>query len=209
MNETMQRSASDENQYNLAGRLAIAAAVLSLPLLVLGFMIQPHWPRLALPLLIMYVPATAFQTAFAVFALYWFRRLLNNRFGFHDTDALIVTIIIGAVVLAATGLAAKIGLLLVPKSALVAVGLLVLVPLILVALPLAVVSIIFAIKLLRLQDDLGGMLKPFAYTTIAAGACFVTIILAPFGLLLDALSNVFLGLIFLRTARAASQVEFV
>ncbi len=209
MNETLQRSASDEHQYNLAGRLAIAAAVLGLPLLVLGFLIQPHWPRLAVPLLIMYVPATAFQTACAVFALYWFRRLLNNRFGFHDTDALIVTIIIGAIVLAAIGLAAKIGLLFVPKSALVAVGLLVVVPLILIALPLAIVSIIFAIKLLRLQDDLGGMLKPFAYTTIAAGACFVTIILAPFGLLLDALSNVFLGLIFFRTARAASQVDFV
>jgi hypothetical protein len=209
MIDSLKKPEPYERQYQWAGWLALTAAVLVLPLFVLGFLVQPQWPKLAFPLLFAYVPVVVLQTAFAVFALFWFRRLLNNRFHFHDTDGLIVTIIIGAIILGAIGLAAKIGVLFVPKSALVAAGLLALVPVIMVGLPLAILSIIFAVRLLRLQDDLCGLLKPFAYTTIAAGACFLTIILAPLGFLVDAVSNALLGMIFLRILKAPAQVEFV
>jgi len=209
MIDALQQPEAYEKQYQWAGWLAIAAAVLTFPLLILGFLVQPQWPKVAFPLLFVYVPVAVVQTGFALFALFWFRRLLNNRFHFHDTDALIVTIIIGSIVLSAFGLAAKIVVLFVPKSAQLAVALATLGPVILLGLPLAIVSIIFAVKLLRLQDDLSGMLRPFAYTTIAAGACFVTIILAPFGYFVDAVANVMLGMIFLRTLKAPAPVEFV
>jgi hypothetical protein len=72
-----------------------------------------------------------------------------------------------------------------------------------------VVGIVFAVRLLRLRDDLGGLLRPFAYTTIAACICYVTILLAPIGGLVDAGATVILGLIFLRLAKGLPQVEFV
>lgn len=202
-------SSSNQRGYHLAGVLAISAAVLTIPMLVLGFLVQPQWPKLAFPLLVPYVPVAVAQAVFAVVALFWFRRLLNDRFHFHDTDGLIVTIIVGAVLLSVVGLVAKIGVLLVPRTSVVAIGLLVALPIVMLGIPLAVLSIIFGVKLLRLQDDLFGLLRPFAYVTIAAGVCFVTILLAPLGLVVDAVSNVILGVIFLRALRAPAVADFV
>jgi hypothetical protein len=98
---------------------------------------------------------------------------------------------------------------LVAVAIVVAIGLLVALPIVMLGIPLAVLSIIFGVKLLRLQDDLFGLLRPFAYVTIAAGVCFVTILLAPLGLVVDAVSNVILGVIFLRALRAPAVADFV
>ena len=78
-----------------------------------------------------------------------------------------------------------------------------------VGLPLAILSIIFAVKLLRLEDNLYGLLKPYAYTTIVASALFATFLLAFLGFFLDAACSVMLGLIFLRAARGLPRPEFV
>ncbi len=54
---------------------------------------------------------------------------------------------------------------------------------------------IFGIKLLEMQDNLNGLLKPCAFLNIAAGICFATFILAPLGLLFGAGGDVMMGLI--------------
>ena len=113
----------------------------------------------------------------------------------------------GAIAITVIGLLGKIGatLGLLPLFAAVAtLGLI-----ILIGIPLSVVGIVFAVRLLRLQDDLCGLLKPFAYTTIAACICYVTVILAPIGGLVDAAATVILGLIFFKAARGLPKVEFV
>ena len=60
--------------------------------------------------------------------------------------------------------------------------------------------------LFQVSDDLFGLLKPFAYTTIASGICGVTVILMPIGMLIGLAALIIEGMIFLR---AKEQVEFV
>ncbi|MBC8401448.1 MAG: hypothetical protein H8E14_08170 [Candidatus Marinimicrobia bacterium] len=71
--------------------------------------------------------------------------------------------------------------------------------------PTAFVNIMFAIKLLRLQDPLHGMLKPFAYTIMAAGFCYGTIVLVPFGILAEHISYIILRIIFIRAAESSTE----
>jgi tellurite resistance protein TehA-like permease len=63
-----------------------------------------------------------------------------------------------------------------------------------------ILSIIFATRLLRFPGNLYGLLKPFCYTMIASGICFITIFLAPVGVIVGAVSDVILGIIFFRAA---------
>ena len=70
--------------------------------------------------------------------------------------------------------------------------------------PLALINVVFAIKLLRLPDSLYGMLKPFSYLYMATGLCFTTTILMPLGLIGSAVSYVILGIVFLRAAGATA-----
>ena len=79
----------------------------------------------------------------------------------------------------------------------------------LLGLPLAILSIVFAVRLLRLRDSLFGLLKPYAYLTIVASALLATFLLAFLGLFFDAACSVLLGLIFLRSARSVPHPEFV
>ena len=78
-----------------------------------------------------------------------------------------------------------------------------------IGIPLAILGIIFAVKLLRLESDQSGLLRPFAYVNIAASICFATFILAPLGLLLDAAGNVILGMLYLRRKSEPTAPEFV
>ena len=71
---------------------------------------------------------------------------------------------------------------------------------------LGIVSIVFAVKLLRLKGDLFGMLKIYVYTTIAGGVCLVSIVLFPLSLIVVVASYILEGIIFLR---AAEDAEFV
>jgi hypothetical protein len=75
-------------------------------------------------------------------------------------------------------------------------------------IPLGIMAVVFAIILLRLPDTLHGLLKPFAYTTIASGFCDGTLILLPVGLLIGSVRGILLGMIFLfvRAADGAREV---
>jgi ABC-type antimicrobial peptide transport system permease subunit len=143
----------------------------------------------------------------ALFAFGRLKTFLNERFQFHETDQLIIAIIIGTAVLSGVALGARafFAFGMAPRS----MAVMSVVIILMIALPLAVLSIVFAVKLLRLPSTLNGLLKPYCYITIAAATCFVTLILAPIGLLLDAASNVLLGLIFLRPPEPTPEPEFV
>ena len=132
--------------------------------------------------------------------------MLNERFGFHAVDTLIVVIIIGVAALVGFVLTGKvlIALGLIPQTA----GVLFIVGIGLIGLPLNVLNIVFAVRLLGMQGDMYGLLKPYAYATIGAAICFATLILAPIGMLIGAGAGVVLGIAFLRAGRPA-EVEFV
>ncbi len=63
-----------------------------------------------------------------------------------------------------------------------------------------ILSIMFATRLLRLSGNLYGLLKPFSYTQIICGICFITIILFPVGVIAGAVADVILGVILFRAA---------
>lgn len=200
----------DDRRYVVPGWMAIAAAVLTPPLIVVGIVLDVIWRKnsgAAVALLVPYVVIALAQAFMALYAFGSFKTFLNRRYGFHEVDGLIIAIIIGACMLtlvAVGGRAANVlfGLDLPATLAFIA-------GIITFGILLALVSIVFAIKLLHLESDLGGFLKPYAFATIAAGVCFATVILAPLGLLIDAATNVMLGLIFLRRPTAAEVPEFV
>ena len=64
-------------------------------------------------------------------------------------------------------------------------------------------TITFGVVLLKLRDDLYGLLRPYVFATIGSGVCGATLILAPVGKLAAAVAYVTLGMIFLRAKREA------
>jgi hypothetical protein len=63
-----------------------------------------------------------------------------------------------------------------------------------------ILSIMFATRLLRLSANLYGLLKAFCYTQIVCGICFITVFLLPVGIIVGAVADVILGVIFFRAA---------
>ena len=199
----------DKNTYTLAGWLAIGAAVLALPLLFLGIMVDVATRKgseLVPVFLLLFACVNVSHMTMQVYAFSRLRHLLNERFGFHAVDTLIIAIIVMTIALVSVSILSRVGLAagLFPEEAVpLFLGIVVL-----FAIPLAVLGIVFAVKLMSLQDDLHGLLRPYVYTSIAASICFATIILAPVGMIVAAVSTAILGAIFLRADRAP-QVDFV
>ena len=61
-----------------------------------------------------------------------------------------------------------------------------------------IVSCVFGAVLLRLHDNLFGLLKPLSYATITGGVSFAAVVLFPIGLIAFMVRDVILGIIFFR-----------
>jgi hypothetical protein len=197
-----------DNEFAPAGWMAIAGAILTLPLMGMGIvldivskkvsMIHPLFP-------ILYVGLGIVQAVMVLYAFYRFKNYLNERHQFHRTDALIIVIIAGAIVITTIGLTGRVfSSLGAPTPVLLGF----IAGLMIVGVPLGILSVIFGIKLLELEDGLNGYLKPYAFLNIIAGVCFATFILAPLGLLIGAVGDVIMGMILLKKGPVA-QPEFV
>ncbi len=115
------------------------------------------------------------------------KKLLNQWFEFYESDRFIYLIIGGNV------LCSTVGLWLFTNQTLMS---LILTTFLLVTL--GIIYIIFAIKLFSLEDNLYGLLIPFAFTIIINGLCFVSVILLPLTLVVRVVSDVILGIVFFR-----------
>jgi hypothetical protein len=140
--------------------------------------------------------------ACSLYAFYQFKILLNERYQFHDVDMLVTIIIIGTIFFTAIVLVFRampaINLRIIGAAAIGVIG-----------MPLAVLGIVFSVKLLRLNQSLHGLLKPLAFTNLAACCFFLTFFLALFGLLLAAVFDLLLGIAFLRGEEKEPEPEFV
>jgi len=190
----------EHSEYTVAGWLAIAAAIITIPMLVAGIALEivaRAAPALTPILMLVYTIVVLCHTGFSVYAFLRFRTMLNTRHRFHDVDALVTAIVIGVILLTLFMIPAKaLGLIYAKDNLPVVITALVV--MVFFALTMSVLSIIFAIRLLRLESNLNGFLKPYAWITIAAAACFALFITAPLGLLLDAAGNIILGLILIK-----------
>jgi len=184
------------NQYTLAGWLAIASAVLLIPeiglAVLLGF--------ISSGLEIYVAPIHIANLCIGLYILYVFRKLLNQEFNFHATDTLITVLILVNIVFFVIGLvdlvSSTTGIELGTQRDLSLITMILFVP-------FSILTIVFGVKLLRLREDMYGLLRPYAYATIGSGACGATIILAPLGLVAAIAALVILGMIFLRAKREA------
>jgi len=183
-------------QFLLAGWLAIASAILLVPEIALGVLLS----FISHGLEFLIVPIHVANLVIGIYILIMFRRLRNQQLGFHMADILITILIVANVIFFVIGLV-ELSLTIV-KLDLVPEYYLSLITMILF-IPFSLVTIVFGVVLLKMKDDLFGLLKPYAYTTIVSGVCGATVILAPIGLLSAVAALVILGMIFLRTQREA------
>ncbi len=155
----------------LAGWLAITYAVLAIPFFALSAALSSlsgDEVKIANLLLLLVI------FALAIFPLLSLKNLLNTRLSFRDTDIFISLIIwanVAQAVIYILGILSTLGQPFDEEIPFLTPAMLASLAL---TVPTAFVYIMFAIKLLRLQDPLHGMLKPFAYMIMAAGFCYGT-----------------------------------
>jgi hypothetical protein len=191
--------AMHDEKDNLAGWLAIVAAIALVPEVVLMYSYDAgSWA--SLPVLATASSIMAIRILCTAIALISLRGVLNRLYEFHKTDTVIPLLIAGSIVMWIVATAVRVpALALDPPVAAIA--------LILVGVPLGIVSAVLGWRVLQVDSELAGYKKPFAWASILAPLCFFTVIAAPLGLLMMAAGSVFLGLILLHSREALP--EFV
>jgi len=200
-----------ENEYALAGYLAIAAAVLILPSFVLSIateVAKHRAPELTMVLLVPYLLVTICYTIAALYVVLKFRALLNKRHGFHAVDGLITAVVIGVIAMTLYAMPIKVlgltGALDKPPLVFLAV-----LPVAVIGIVLGILSIVIGVRLFKLTAENASYYRVYAWLSIAAGICFVTFFLSPLGGLIDAAANIVLAMLFLKPDAEDPQPEFV
>jgi hypothetical protein len=182
--------------YTLAGWLSILqAVVVVLPKVALDLFAEPlSLSGSGMVQLISGIQAIG--SLLGIYVLIMFRRLLNERHSFHKVDMLITALICcnaAAAVLVAVELVLN-----TPVSAMS--GLLI------VSVLSSLISIVYAFRLLKLDTNLSGLLKPYVYSTMVAGLLGATLVLGEYGQAIYMVSLILLGMILIR---ADSEPEYL
>jgi hypothetical protein len=149
------------------------------------------------------------------YVLLTLRRLLWDRYDFHQLDVVIPVLAGAAVGLEILNQLTEVAQVLSPGHE----GTVIAARILLVIIPWGIIIIVFAAGLLRLPFAEKSLLRPYAYVNLAGGVLLVATIAAlltpvlglflfPFLLLAEIGSGVLLALAFLRS-RETEQVEFV
>jgi len=175
----------------IAGWLAMASAFFTLPLVYLSFRLEGMNDSYAD---IMQILIQTFGTLLFVAIVLCLKRLLNAAFDFHATDRNIDLMVMASIV---SGVL-SIGVFSFPafKESLQSAVIVILVA-------LGIVQIQFGYRLLKLADNLGGLLKPFCYANMATGIFLASVVLMPLSIIVSALSDLMLGTIFFNMATLA------
>ena len=199
----------EENKYKLAGWLAVVQAILFpvgvvagiVEAVVAGELFNVRKPFIGPSDMLMIV-----FTAIGVYTLLMFRRLLHERYDYHDLDLLIIISIWWAIVFQIIGLGLNLlAMIFWPVDTIVmAVTFLVFFTAAMVTI--GIVDILIAAKLLKIKESLSEYVRGLAYVTMAAGICEVSVIFSPFSLILIPVSAGILALVFFRDRQ---EVDFV
>ena len=145
-------------------------------------------------------------TAIGVYALVMLRRMLNERYDFHDVDLLITAAIVWNVFFQLLGIAMKLLTLAAWPVNELTITIYYLTYMVISMISIGIIDIVFAVKILRKKELFSDLMQAYAYITLISGASAVTVILTPLALILVPVSFVVLGMIFLREKE---EVEFV
>ena len=177
-----------KERLNRAGWLSITSAIFAIQYIVMSMYldtIEGTGAKLSQAIL------TIVSLGLFIYIVSSLKKLINSRFQFHDVDIYISLLIWGNVILCILSILSLESIRLefvfryLSMIALIIFGIL---------------SIMFATRLLRLSGNLYGLLKTFCYTQIVCGICFITVFLLPAGIIVGAVSDVILGVIFFRAA---------
>jgi len=177
-----------KGQLTLAGWLSMTSAIFAVPSIAMSWFLDEMGgagAKLSQAIL------TLVSLGLFLYVIMSLRKLLNYRFKFHHTDIYISLLIWGNLILSALSLLA-----LASQGFESLMNILSMVSLII----FGILALMFGTRLLQFPGNFYGLLKPFCYTTIASGICFVTIFLAPVGIVVGAVSDVILATIFFRAA---------
>lgn len=145
-------------------------------------------------------------TAIAIYTLLMFKRLLNEHYEYRDLNLLIYISIWWAIMFQVVGLGlGYLTIVLWPvDKVLFAVIYLIFFAGAMVAI--GIVDILIAIKILSIKEHFSELIRAFAYITMAAGICEVSVLLSPLSLILVPVTGIVLAMIFFRDRQ---QVEYV
>jgi len=149
------------------------------------------------------------------YVLFTLRRLLWDRYDFHQTDVIIPILACAGVVLEILNQSTEVAQVLSPGQE----GKVIATRILFIIIPWGVIIIVFAAGLLKLPFSEKSLLRPYAFLNLAAGIILVASVLAlaspviglflfPFLALAGIGSDILLALTFLRS-RETEQVEFV
>lgn len=171
-----------------AGWIAMVSAFASLPVAYLTWKLEG---QAAMAQTAVQIAAVVIFVAITVYL----KKLLNSRFHFRDTDSCIGWMIKSNVTAA---LLTIVGLHYAPFRETLGVAALLLIVF------QGVVQVRFGYKLLKLQDDLGGILRPYCYANMVTGVCVASVILILVGICVSAIADLMLGTIFFNLAAATA-----
>jgi hypothetical protein len=141
-----------------------------------------------------------FGTILFIVITRYMKKLLNIQFAFHETNRQIDLMIMANV---ASGILVLAGMAFSPLKETLSIAALV------IMVFQGIVLIQFGYKLQNLQNNLGGMLKPFCYANMATGICIASVVLIIVGVVVSAISDLMLGTIFFSIAKQVKSSESI
>jgi hypothetical protein len=134
---------------------------------------------------------------FVVITLF-LKKLLNHHFKFHDTDKSIGLMVMANVV---AGIFIVGGMYISSIKEIAGIAALV------IMVFQGIVQIQFGYTLLKLEDNLGELLKPFCYLNMATGICVASIVLILAGVVVSAISDLMLATLFFNVSKQRQELE--
>jgi hypothetical protein len=173
------------------------SAFLTLPLVYVSYKFEN---KADLITIIIQTVITLSGAVLFTFIVLYLMKFINAFFKFHSVDRNLMLLIVANIVVAVLTLVA-IYFTQLKESIEYAV--------LTIVVAQGIVQIQLGYKLLKLPNDLGGMLKPFCYANIATGVLMASIFLIPLGIVASAVSDLMLGTIFLNMGTLVQNYESV
>lgn len=172
-----------------AGVLAMFSAILTLPMFVLSMQLEGRHDEIARTMqIIMQGAGTAIFMAVTISL----RCFLGRNCAFGRANAIILCLVLLNLVYGAASCA---GILITGVEE----RLQAIVPALVILLGIAQAGL--GMRLFALDNDLGGMKRPYCWLNIVTGICLASLLLIPVGVIVSAIADVMLATIFLREAR--------
>lgn len=189
MNNTNAKGPLKPATLKFAGKLAIASAMLTLPMFLLSFMLEGRYDATARYIHLVLQSA---GTVIFVLIIVSFRFFLNRNCGFSKVN----THILGLVVINLLYAAASFVSISSPQGeAQMRPYMMVMVSL------LGIIQAGLGWRLFDLEHELSGMKQPYCWLNVVTGVFFASVLMIPIAIITSAVADVMLGTIFILEAR--------